>query len=616
MKFKFIYLIAIFSMTLVSCDKYLEVDSPSKFTDTYVFDRVDDAQKAVLSIYARFNQDGYTSRISTNQAGNTDMECGGVSAAPDGARRDIWSFEANDANSEVKKAWDNAFIALNRANECIEGIRNSSLYQSGDADMQQLLGEALALRAFWDHLLVVYWGDIPFKTTPTKAGDEFYIPRTNRDTILSTVIQDLIDIEPHMKYASQLPEGIERINREFVQGLIARIALCRGGYYLGQDGTMQRAGDYLKYYEIANTYAKKMVASATHVLSSDFLQIFKDECQYIVNQGEDVLYEVAFYPGSGDVAWNNGIRVDGGDHPYGSGSNYMSFPPTYYLSFDSLDTRLPATCAFYKYDENLIQQPQSWSSIAPGKWCRAWMTSPTGSSTAKGTGINWPIMRYSDVLLMLAESENELNGPDAIAQDALKQVRQRAFPEDTWSEKVDAYLAKVSESKESFLNAIVDERAWEFGGEMMRKFDLIRWNIYGKKISGVRNTLNQMAYDIYNESGEYADAPAYLYYKRANDQFETITFYDIWKKPVVEPPLFDELDPEGTKDNFYRYTWLKSLYDEKLQGPSEYMQRQWRGYTDDSGNAPVPYILPIPRETVLSSQGVLDNNGWLLERFN
>ncbi|WP_315817302.1 RagB/SusD family nutrient uptake outer membrane protein [Paraflavitalea speifideaquila] len=166
---------------------------------------------------------------------------------------------------------------------------------------------------------------------------------------------------------------------------------------------------------------------------------------------DDVLYEVAFHPGFGDVGWCNGVRVDAGSHAYGSGSNYLSLPPSYYYSFDTLDKRLEITCSINYYDAALQELPVATGSIAPGKWNRLWLKSAPGPASAKGTGINWPLMRYSDVLLMLAETENEINnGPTPAAKDALAKVRKRAFDAQYWGEKVDNYIAAQS-GKNAFL---------------------------------------------------------------------------------------------------------------------------------------------------------------------
>ena len=141
------------------------------------------------------------------------------------------------------------------------------------------------------------------------------------------------------------------------------------------------------------------------------------------------------------------------------------------------------------------------------------MTSTPGKDSSKGTGINWPLMRYSDVLLMLAEAENELNGPTALAKEQLLKVRTRAFSSADQSEKVTNYVNALS-NKEEFFNAIVDERAWEFGGEALRKYDLARWNIYGKKIVETIETLTQMGRSSIDEFKDEPGVQPYLNYAR------------------------------------------------------------------------------------------------------
>jgi hypothetical protein len=95
------FLIILTAVSLQSCKKFLVADSPSLTDLEYVFNSEADAKKAVNAVYALFNQDAYTSRLSNNFSGNTDIECGGVSGSPDGARRDIWSFEATPANADL-----------------------------------------------------------------------------------------------------------------------------------------------------------------------------------------------------------------------------------------------------------------------------------------------------------------------------------------------------------------------------------------------------------------------------------------------------------------------------------------------------------------------------------
>lgn len=101
------------------------------------------------------------------------------------------------------------------------------------------------------------------------------------------------------------------------------------------------------------------------------------------------------------------------------------------------------------------------------------------------TDANYPFLRYADVLLILAEAANELNGPTQEAVSALNMVRERSnatprdieqFEEGT-TVKVDGVNTKVS-PKASLRSSIIEERAMELALEGDRRWDLIRWGIY------------------------------------------------------------------------------------------------------------------------------------------
>ncbi len=601
------------ALFFTSCEKFLETDSPSAFTSTYIFSSEEDTRKALNSVYQTFCNSSYDQRLSTFFSCNTDIENGHVHEGTDNTRRDLWSYRATSSNNEILGTWNNCYLAINRANEVIEGIRGSDLYKDGNKRVTHMLGEALAIRAYYYYLVQFYWGDVPFTTTATKAGDEFYLPRTDRDTILSHVIRDMVGIEQRMYWADQLPEGIERIGRDFVMAMIARLSLARGGYALRKDGTMRRADDYLDYYELANAYCKKLIDMKPRTLDPDFQQMFRNQCEYITTTNQDIIFEVPYLPGvNGDIGWNLGLRVDGGNHDYGTGNNMINLTPNYFYSFDTTDTRLPVSYSLYYYDEDLIQQPVSWLILnSTHKWSRTWVPSPLGETSAKATGINFPVIRYADVLLMLAETENELNnGPTPLAQDALSEVRQRAFPSGVWSEKVNAYIQDISVSKEDFFNALVDERAWEFGAECLRKFDLVRWNLLGEKIVETQTLLKQYGEDSYIDDGPTSHLADVLYYRIVNDKIE---FYNKFaRRPDVIPPLKDVPNIGDNPDGYETIRWLTGLWSEEEGIPIDYMDIQWSGYTDPTGQAPVPYILPIHQTIVNSSRGALDNNGYLL----
>ena len=417
-----------------------------------------------------------------------------------------------------------------------------------------------------------------------------------------------MNIEPDMMWADENnPGGIEYVNREYTIGMIARLSLTRAGYWLKPDLTMHDPNTEepvarKQYYQIANTYCKKLVNLKPRALN-DYSQVFLNQNKYITPVNSDMLYEVAYPLLRGDQGYVLGVSVaSSASHPYGGTGIQMVLNPAYYFSFDTTDLRLAATCSIVAYSNvtlngtitPLVQTPVSITNININKWSRLLVSSPLGSASSKGTGINWPMMRYSDVLLMLAETENELNGgPTSDAINALKKVRQRAFPPALWGEKVENYVASKS-NKGDFFNAIMDERAWEFGGEFLRKHDLIRWGNYGKKVAEVRSKLAQLAQDAVSGSGTYGNYANVLYYKRNTDN--TISYLSAFRKPAGAIPA-----------GYTSTNWLSTLWNSTTNMPADYYILQYKGYTDMAGNTPLRYIYPIHAAVILAAQGSLKN---------
>ncbi|WP_215223719.1 RagB/SusD family nutrient uptake outer membrane protein [Echinicola shivajiensis] len=599
MKLKYLIIAAAVSF-MTSCDNFLEPESLSTFDTNYVFSNVDDARKGVNAVYSHFGQDAFRSRLSNNMTGNTDIERqSGWNS--NGDRYQIWNLDALESNRDLEIVWTYAYRAIRDANIAIEGLLASGKLESSDVTeantMNQLLGESYTLRAYWYSMLIYYFGDVPYITEAPKAGNEFNQPKEDRNVILAAEIQNLIDVEAKMLWADQVPFGIEQVNREYTLGMIARLSLQRGGYYLQPDLNMSRESDYLDYYQIAKDYSAKLISLKDRELPEDFRQIFMNQCTFQAPVNQDVLFEVPFAIGNGDVAWNIGVRVEGGPtaaHSYGSGNNYMAIPPTYYLSFDTLDIRRDVTCSLYKINTSFEYEfVNGGLDIGQGKWSRHFLPNPPGPSSAKGTGINWPMMRYSDVLLMYAEAENELNGPTAEAQEALKRVRRRAFDPQYWASRVDAYVSQVSAGKDTFFEAIVDERAWEFGGEMIRKYELIRWGIYSEKMAETVEGLKELADAAFNGTTQYPD---YMYWKV--DESGDFTILNPNRR-VVAPP----------DDTWTQQSFLLALHSDQYTY-QEWITKDWENHINGPKPGVARYIFPIPASAIASSQGTLTNDGY------
>lgn len=508
MKLKYLTIAALGVAALSSCSDTLNVDSPSQMDQTMVYSSTEFATNAINGVYVLFGEDPYTSRMCGVWMQNTDVEAMGVSATTATNHRNaVWPLQGagNVGWSDVKKVWDNNLQAIERANQVRAGIDASAI--GSQDEMQQIKGEATCLKAYRYYLMCNFFGDVPYYDEAAKWGDEIDKPRTDKNIIYSRCLQQLVDIEPNMKWSDVCTGGIERMNRDFAIGLIARIALFRAGYGMTAAGTMQRADDYLdvvgnsdlavtyrdlngttktartytEYYQMAKDYCQKLIQLKPRSLYTDYEQAFINEMNFTIENNAEVLYEVAFVQNyGGDIGWSYGVP-NTGTCAQGTTTAQVAVTPTFYMSFADNDVRRDIDCAKYGHANDTVAAAAS-TGLYVGKWDRSRATRELGSGSSKGTGINYPLMRYSDVLLMLAEAENELNGPTQLAKDALTTVRARAFANSpTYDADVTGYVNSLTQ-KDAFFNAVVDERAWEFGGESLRKFDLVRWNLYAKKI--------------------------------------------------------------------------------------------------------------------------------------
>jgi len=686
-----ILITALAIFTLSSCNDFLNVSSPSQADTKFVFSNTEDAQKVLMGVYVKFCEDPFTSRMSNAWMQNTDVECYGPNAGlPSGGHRsDLFGLQASaDVSfSDVYNAWNNNYQAIDRANQVIDGIKSSAI--SSNAEMQQMLGEAYCLKAYRYWMLCNFWGDVPYFDVPAKLGDELDKPKADKNIVYSKCLQDLVDIEGKMKFSDVNTGGIERMNRDFALGLIARIALFRAGYGMTSNGTMKRADDYLDiatnsdlavtytdndgntqiatsytdYYKMAKNYAQKLISLKPRSLRSDFVSIFKDECQYKVKNNDEVLYEVAFTESyGGDVGWCIGV-ANTGTCALGNTTDQVGLSPLYFMSFADNDVRRDATCARYSNVNDTIASCTSSTNLFVGKWNRAWATKALGSGSSKGTGINWPLMRYSDVLLMLAEAENELNGGTDVAKSALKAVRERAFVNSpTYNKDVTSYVDSVAGSKDLFFKAIVNERAWEFGGECLRKFDLNRWNNYGETVNKVvadlnnwaissDSTLTSLVKDKYPDAIKFKNNADYLYFAKSsnkitwmNDKYkitDIIPYFSKYNVSVIykiswgayllkkvttytyNGVAYTKVVKVTNTDGTITYTLDGIMTVSVASGVSpginkvvsyqagDFATRLYRGYTGTTGigTGAVPYLMPIGTLT-LSSSKVLSNDGY------
>ena len=508
-------------MAVTSCNKFLDQKPITDVSTDVVFSDVPSALKALAGVYSRLVGDaGYGIRVSLYYPLDND-EMQGPTGAADNDRRDIARYAATPGNAQITNPFNQMFAGIEYANICIANIPKMALYTTGTdqekKQLQRMYGEALTLRAQFYTEAIRNWGDLPahFEPASVMATTNPFPSRTNRDTLYDRLLEDLklaATLVPWRNELSAIGDGAdERITKGTVKGLRARIALYRGGYALRQDGVVKRSSDYLKYYQIARDEASEVMASNQHSLNPSFKGLWKDQvnARAVADPNGELMFQASGIGGVGagdtKLAYYNGPSVNG------LGNKSINVLPSYFYAFDSTDLRRDVTCAVYNVAaDGITKVGQPITSICDGKYRRDWISNPTVAPTnaIQYFSLKWQILRYSDVMLMFAEAENEINGPTAAAYNAVNQVRRRGYgkPIATANAAVDLPSGL---SKADFFKALVKERSLELGGEGIRKYDLIRWNLLASTIADTKATLLAMS----TLTAPYDKLPIAMYYK-------------------------------------------------------------------------------------------------------
>lgn len=547
--FRSILLFAAATFTLASCDNLLDTESPSTQEASVVYSNYTYAEQAIFSIHQTFgNQNSYRGRFLPWYGFNTDIEWF-VDGKSTNVKTEIvnYSITVNDGqlNTGEKNCWADMYSGIERANLAIEG-----LLEYGDIEnkpeMAYLYAEALTLRAMIYYDLIKAWGDVPARFSSLTSGT-MYVAKSSRDVVFERILSDLDTAIPMLYYPGKNAATMttDRVNKVFAEGLYARIALLASGYALrpadGKEGTGDPGSVRLSsdenlsksvLYPKALAYLKDAIQSGTASLYEDYETLWRNFNNMDLTAGKEVLFSIPFGPDpkklTGDPRgrWNYHFAIDAAYSPIGGKGGDAGPTPNFWFKFDPQDVRRDITCANFNFDEKAA--PTANKTIATwyfGKYRFDWMeTLPYNGSD--NDGIKPIVMRYSDIYLMAAEIENELNGPTQ-ARQYLLPVRERAFKGN--EDKAEEYVNSLTD-KTAFFNAIVDERAFEFCGEFLRKADLIRWNLLGSKLRETKADLE----DLGNMTGNYAGFTGNLWW-RVNENGDGIEFKGLSKDETSSP---------------------------------------------------------------------------------
>lgn len=524
-------LFIITGITLVSsCKKTLDAPSKSSLDESVIFSTPSLAEGSVAGVLQSFGEtNSYRGRFLVYYGLNNDTEVYNTLKSVDDDKAKLSNYNCNVNNGQMNttdNAWAKFYEGIERANLAIRGIRAYGNIESNPA-MAQILGEILTLRAVLYNDLIKGWGDVSARFEPITTATS-YLPRNDRDVIYKQLLADLNEAAGYLPWPGDntTTAKVERVNKAFAKGLRARLALAAGGYAQRLDGTVKLSTDpelsHDKMYAIAKKECLEIIASGKLRLLG-FEEVFRKLNEETGTAGLESMWEIPFSDGRGRVIFDLGVRHIKTDQYTGQNKGGTDGPnPIMLYEYENEDVRRDVTVVPYEWDggdgtKGAAQVPSALSRLYFGKYRYEWMKRRVTSTN--DDGLNWMYMRYADVVLMAAEAVNDIDGP-AAAAPYLKMIRDRAFP--TAPAKVTAFMATATASKTAFFDAVVNERALEFTGEMLRKSDLIRWNLLGTKLAEAKTKLQQLE----TRQGKYAALPAKIYYRTAANG-ETVEIYGL-----------------------------------------------------------------------------------------
>lgn len=465
---------------LTSCSKMLDKKPQDSLTPDTYYQTEEQLNFALNAVYDALGNSALYGNWMHGRMG-LDADEGFYSYSSQNSGPSVCAVSA--ADPQVANFWRVCYDGINRANQLLAYI-NRPVMDEGQRNV--IRGEALFLRSYFYFMLVTNFRSIPLVLDPTTANTSTQVPQTPMAEVYQRITTDMIEAEGLVRTASQYGFG-GRVNKSAVRGMLARVYLHWAGYPLLDVSKYQQARDW----------ALQVINSGEHQLNASYQQIFINYAQDKYDVKESI-WEVEFW-GNDGTAYREGGRVGSGlgirqsaDDSIGTVSGYMNTTGWLFRLYQATDLRRDWAIGPYRFSGKPAVKTNYTSSQIynrnAGKWRREYETIYPKSNTV--TPQNYPLLRYSDVLLMYAEAENAVNsGPDAAAYLAINQVRRRGYgkPVATPDASVDL---PAGLDRNGFLYAIQDERARELCFECLRKGDLVRWGIFLPRMKAIEADFN------------------------------------------------------------------------------------------------------------------------------
>jgi hypothetical protein len=467
-------LIGVVSFTISCNDNILDKANPNEFTADSFYKTDGQIVSAVNAAYSSLQSLDLFCReyFFLHDMRGDDVQSGGGQLETHRAQLLTGNHDAS--NGVLMQVWRGWYRLIHQANQVIENVSIASGNVSEDLKLR-VVAEAKFLRALAYFDLVTVWGDVPLMETYAKTVGEDK-SRASKEEVYTLIISDLETAISNLPLKATYAGGSEgRASKEAAQNLLARVHMQRGDYNLAEPllASIIDGGAFDDWKNVP------------------YIENFREEMEF----NAESLFEVAFTEANGGSSWdasgqgtNTEVTFRGQEYGPNAWRNLIpsnSLMDEYEKVADGDAKDDP------RYNDSFYFIGDTYNNgtavLANWGW-KKYQKIYKAANEDQRSGINMRVMRYTEVLLNMAEVQNAL-GNDAEAIDLLNEVRSRVGVE---MPEYPTANYPVNSPNEVF-RAIVHERRVELAGEQIRNRDILRWRSLGKIPGVIPEPISYMA---------------------------------------------------------------------------------------------------------------------------
>ena len=417
---KFNILIAMLvCLNICGCSDFLEEDPKGKLTTDNFYNSESDARQAINGVYRRLS-DSWVTGYNIKQIPNDLLKRASWDEASG-----LSNFTYGSENTYIAGMWQNHYAVIKDCNSVIDNVTAN---KEKINNWERYVGQAHGIRAFLYFDLVRWFGDVPLVLTDTKSLDGLEVTRTPQREVFRQIIEDFEYCISHTMDKGDTSKGYQygRLTKDACHGFLAKVYLWLGS--VAQRDGKEILGNAADNFEKSLEHSSAVIQGGRYKLVDYYPDVFNAKTRD--KAPDEVLWCVQGLTGDDTGTWTGmmfGIRGNqnlGGSWDNISSSDYhrMMYEPSDSIrrlwNCPRMTIQDDGTLWGWDYkmywdtrgDQKLSEATENnnWLQWSIGKFRRYPLADPS-SYNYTNFGMDEPLLRYADVLLMYAEAYNEVN---------------------------------------------------------------------------------------------------------------------------------------------------------------------------------------------------------------